>query len=90
MNRILQEVASSVEGGYVREENDGRTSIVSGSSSITLSPLEVAQVERGLLSIEEVRAMVLMVLGAKDAIQQVLPSQPQRRDDVADRKYWLN
>ena len=90
MNSLYESILPPIDGLHTDQEPDGTYTVSHGSATITFSPLEMAQVERGLVSTEVVRTSIVAILGISESMEQVLGSHRQRKEYEQSRHISLN
>jgi hypothetical protein len=90
MNSLLESILPPIDGIHTDQEPDGTFTVSHGSATVTFSPLEMAQVERGLVSVETARASIVAIMGISESMEEALGSQRQRREYKQSQHISLN
>ena len=78
MHTFRERIVPPIDGIRCSQESDGGFTVTHGPSTITFSPLEMVQIEKGLVSTEAVRALIMGVLGITEELEKTLGAQRQR------------
>lgn len=78
MRTFCEHILPPIDGIRCNQESDGGFTVTHGPATITFSPLEMAQIARGLVSTEAVRALIMGVLGITEELEKTLGAQRQR------------
>ncbi len=90
MNAIYESIVPPVDDIRCNQEPDGGFTLAHGPTTISFSSLEMAQIERGLVSTDDVRACIIGILGFAETLEQTLGADRQRSQYRQSQQISLN
>ena len=79
MNSISESIIPSAEDITCQKKPDGSLTLEQGPTTVTFSSLEMAQIERGLVSTDAVRSCISEIFTMGKSLEKALGSESQKR-----------